>query len=127
MGGVTYGLVVALGETIDPMHLVLAHLLSIPYLLVCAAIGIVLSVLVNRAAIAERAAIGLMFVLWLVESAVGAAEDYSWIQYTSPTNYYSPTPVLIDGTYELLDSGILLAGCLGLLMVSQVLFQRRDI
>jgi len=57
VGGVTYGFVVAIGETIDPMHLVLAHLLSIPYLLVCAAIGITLSVLVNRAAVAERAAI----------------------------------------------------------------------
>ncbi|MWV40181.1 MULTISPECIES: ABC transporter permease subunit [Natrialbaceae] len=127
VGGVTYGLVLAIGETIDPMHLVLAHLLSIPYLLVCAAIGTVLSVLVNRAAVAERAAIGLMFVLWLVESAVGAAEEFSWIQYISPTHYYSPTPVLIDGTYEVMDSGILLAGFLGLLIVSQVLFQRRDI
>jgi len=127
VGGVTYGLVVAIGETIDPMHLVLAHLLSIPYLLVCAAIGLTLSVVVNRAAVAERAAIGLISVLWLVESAVGAAADFSWIQFISPTHYYSPTPVLIDGTYELLDSAILLAGCLGLLIVSQVLFQRRDI
>lgn len=127
VGGVTYGLVVAIGETIDPMYLALAHLLSIPYLLVCATIGLVLSVLVDRAAIAERAAIGVVFVLWLVESAVGAAEDFAWIQYVSPTHYYSPTPVLIDGTYELMDTGILLAGFLGLLIVSQVLFQRRDI
>lgn len=127
VGGVTYGLVLAIGETIDPMHLALAHLLSIPYLLVCAAIGMVLSVLVDRAAVAERAAIGLVFVLWLVESAVGAAEDFAWIQNISPTHYYSPTPVLIDGSYELMDAGILIAAFLGLIIVSQVLFQRRDI
>ncbi|WP_323174402.1 ABC transporter permease subunit [Natrialba sp. PRR66] len=127
VGGVTYSLVVAIGETIDPMHLALVHLLSIPYLLVCAAIGMILSVLVDRAAVAERAAIGLVFVLWLVESAVGAAEDFAWIQNISPTHYYSPTPVLIDGSYELIDAGILIAAFLGLIIVSQVLFQRRDI
>jgi ABC-2 type transport system permease protein len=127
VGGVTYGLVLAIGETIDPMHLALAHLLSIPYLLVCAAIGTVLSVLADRSAVAERAAIGLIFVLWLVESAVGAAEDFAWIQNLSPTHYYAPTPVLIDGSYELVDTGILVAAFLGLLVASQVLFQRRDI
>lgn len=127
VGGVTYGLVLVIGETIDPMHLAWAHLLSIPYLLVCAAMGMVLSVLVDRAAVAERAAIGLVFMLWLVESAVGAAEDFAWIQNISPTHYYSPTPVLIDGSYELMDVGILIAAFLGLTIVSQVLFQRRDI
>lgn len=127
VGAVTYGLVVAIGETIEPTHLAVAHLLSIPYLLVCAAIGMVLSVLVDRVAVAERAAIGLVFVLWLVESAVGAAEDFAWIQNISPTHYYSPTPVLIDGSYELMDAGILIAAFLGLIIVSQILFQRRDI
>lgn len=127
VGFATYGLVISIGETIDPMNLAMAHLLSIPYLLVCAAIGMVLSVLVDRAAIAERAAIGLMFLLWLIESAVGAVEDFAWIQYLSPTHYYSPTQVLIDGTFEVMDVGILLVGALGLLIVGQVLFKRRDI
>jgi len=125
--GVTYGLVLAIGETIDPIHLVMAHLLSIPYLLVCAAIGTLLSVLVNRAAVAERAAIGLLFALWLLESAVGAAPQFAWIQYLSPTHYYSPTPVLIAGTYDALDAGVLLAAFVALLAVSQFLFRRRDI
>jgi ABC-2 type transport system permease protein len=127
VGGVTYATVASIGETIDPVSLVMTHLLSIPYLLVCAAIGLVLSVMVDRAAVAQRAAIGLIFVLWLVESAVGAAEDFAWIQNLSPTHYYSPTPVLIDGSYELIDAGILIVAFLGLLIVSQVLFYRRDI
>lgn len=127
VGGVIYVLVSAIGETIDPMHLALAHLLSIPYLLACAAIGVVLSVLVDRAAVAERAAIGVVFVLFLVESVVGGGTDFEWIQYISPTNYYDPTRVLIDGSYELIDAGVLLAVFLVLLIVSQTLFQRRDI
>lgn len=127
VGAVTYGLVVAVGETIDPVHLALAHVLSVPYLLVCAALGLVLSVLVDRAAVAERAAIGLVFVLWLVESAVGAAANFEWIQYVSPTHYYTPTRILVGGTYDLMDGGVLLGGFLVLLLVSQLLFQRRDI
>ncbi|WP_323174285.1 ABC transporter permease subunit [Natrialba sp. PRR66] len=127
VGAVIYVLVQAIGESIDPMYLVLAHALSIPYLLVCIAIGVVLSVLVDRAAIAERAAIGLIFVLFLVESVVGGASEFEWIQYISPTYYYDPTPILIDGSYELLDTGVLLVAFVVLLLVGQVLFQRRDI
>lgn len=85
-----YGMVITIGESIELTHLVLAHLLSIPYLLTCAALGLVFSVVVDRAAIAERAAIGLVFVLWLVESVVSAGSDFDWIQFISPTHYYEP-------------------------------------
>jgi ABC-2 type transport system permease protein len=127
VGAAIYALVIVIGESIDPMNLLLVHLLSIPYLLVCAGIGLVLSVLVDRAAVAERAAIGIVFVLFLVESVVGGAEDFEWIQYISPTYYYEPTSVLIDGTYELADTGILLVVFFVLLVVSQLLFKRRDL
>jgi len=126
-GPIIYLFVVAVGETIAIGHLFLAHLLSIPFLLVCAGIGLVFSVAVDRAAIAERAAVGTVFVLYLVESAVGGAEGYDWIQYLSPTQYYEPTPILIDGSFEPIDSVILLVAFAGLLIVSQVLFERRDI
>ncbi|WP_247003410.1 ABC transporter permease [Halosolutus gelatinilyticus] len=124
---VTYALVLAIGETIDPVDLALVHLLSIPYLLVCVAIGVVCSVLVDRAAIAERAALGVVFALFLVESVVGGASDFEWLQYVSPTYYYEPTPMLINGTYDLADTGVLLALFAILLLGSQLLFRRRDI
>lgn len=127
VGGVIYVLVSLIGESIDFTHLILAHVLSVPYLLVCVGIGLVFSVFVSRAAVAERAAIGVIFVLFLVESVVGGADEYDWIQYLSPTHYYEPTPILIDGSYELIDSGILLVAFVGLLLLSQILFYRRDI
>jgi len=127
VGSGVYVFVSAIGEAVDPMHLVLVHVLSIPYLLVCGGIGTVFSVMVSRAAIAERGAIGVVFVLFLVDSVVGGADEYDWIQYFSPTHYYEPTPILIDGTYELIDSGILLVAVFGLLLLSQILFHRRDI
>lgn len=127
VGIVIYGLVVVIGESVDPLYLVLAHLFSIPYLLVCAAIGLVFSVLVNRAAIAERAAIGVVFALYLLESVVGGGTDFEWLQYLSPTNYYEPTPILVDGTYEPLDAAVLLVAFIILLIAAQVLFKRRDL
>jgi len=127
VGGAVYVFVSAIGESIDPVYLALAHVLSIPYLLVCAGIGAVFSVAVSRAAVAERAAVGVVFVLFLVESVVGGADEYDWIQYVSPTHYYEPTLILIDGTYELVDSGILLVAFFGLLLLGQMLFHRRDI
>jgi ABC-2 type transport system permease protein len=124
---VIYLFVVAAGETIPLDHLLLAHLLSLPFFLVCAGIGLAFSVAVDRAAIAERAAVGTVFVLYLVESVVGGAEGYDWIQYLSPTQYYEPTPILIDGSFEPIDSAILLVAFVGLLILSQALFERRDI
>ena len=127
VGGAVYVSVSAIGESIDPVHLLLVHLLSVPYLLVCAGIGLVFSAVVDRAAIAERGAIGVVFVLFLVESVVGSADEYDWIQYVSPTHYYEPTPILLDGTYELVDSAILFVAFLGLLLLGQILFHRRDL
>ncbi|ELZ42339.1 hypothetical protein C471_04850 [Halorubrum saccharovorum DSM 1137] len=126
-GPIIYLFVVAVGETIPLDNLFLAHLLSIPFLLVCAGIGLAFSVAVDRAAIAERGAVGTVFVLYLLESVVGGAEAYDWIQYLSPTQYYEPTPILIEGSFEAIDSAILLVAFVGLLILSQALFERRDV
>ncbi|RQG99394.1 ABC transporter permease subunit [Natrarchaeobius oligotrophus] len=127
VGATVYVLAAVIGEPIDVANLALAHALSVPYLLVCAGIGLVLSVLVDRAAVAERAAIGVVFVLFLLESVVGGADELEWIQYLSPTYYYEPTPVLIDGSYEPIDAAILLTAFVGLVIVATVLFDRRDV
>lgn len=127
MALVIFGFVVAIGESINVTYLLLAHLLSIPYLLVCAAIGLVLSVIVDRASIAERGAIGLMFLFWLAQSVISGSGDYSWLGYFSPTYYYEPTPVLIDGSYELVHSIVLVGMFLVLFTSAVVLFKRRDL
>jgi ABC-2 type transport system permease protein len=127
VGVVLYVLVLAIGESIDPAHLALAHLLSVPYLLACGAIGLLCSVLANRAAIAERAAIGVVFVLYLLESVIGGGTQFAWLQHVSPTNYYDPTPLLIAGTYDALDSVVLLVMFLALFAASRTVFQRRDV
>lgn len=127
VGIVVYGLVVTIGETIDPVNLLVVHVMSIPYLLTCAAIGLVFSVVVNRAAIAERAAIGVVFVLYLLDSVVSDGSSVEWVQYVSPTTYFEPTPLLVDGSYALLDTAVLAVLFVVLLLASRSLFQRRDL
>ncbi|UPM44342.1 ABC transporter permease subunit [Halocatena salina] len=127
VGVVVYGSAVAIGESIDPIHLLLVHALSIPYLLACAAVGTVFTVLLDRADTAKRGAIGLVFALFLLESVTANAERLDWVGKLSPTQYYDPSEILVEGTYALADSGVLLVTTVVLLLCSQLLFKRRDI
>ena len=116
-----------LGEPLDPLALTVAHLLSIPYLLVCAGIGIVLSVTVDRVDTAQAVASGLVFVLWLLEGLGGTDEDYEWLGIVAPSRYYHPADVLVHEEYAFGDAGLLLVAFLALLGIALVVFVRRDI
>lgn len=122
-----YAGVVAVGESIDPVDLAMVHLLSIPYLLACAAIGLLLSTVVDRVDIARRAAIAAVFVLFLIDSISANAEDFEWIGRVSPTNYYDPTAILVDGTYDVGGVAVLLAAAAALVALAVFRFRRIDI
>lgn len=126
-GVVVYAGILVIGESIDPVNLTMVHLLSIPYLLACASIGLVLSVLFDRADVAQRVAIGVVFTLYLVDSIAASAEGFEFLQYLSPTYYYNPTEVLVHGTVDGLDTLVLVAAMVVFLFVSRALFRRRDV
>ncbi len=115
------------GETIDPVVLGLVHLLSVPYLLVCAGLGIVLSVVVDRVETAQVTAIGLVFMLWLVEGLSEMSPDFEWIGTFTPHRYYDSTEILVHEEFAFTDAGILLATFLVLAGIAAVVFVRRDI
>lgn len=124
---VVYGGVLAIGQSIDPLDLAMVHLLSIPYLLACAAIGLALSVLVSRADVAKRIAIALVFVLFLVESISASTEGLEPVGYASPTHYYDPTAILVEGTYDLAGAAALLVVVALLVFLARFRFSRADI
>ncbi|MEM4782319.1 MAG: ABC transporter permease subunit [Halalkalicoccus sp.] len=127
VAGVVYASVLAIGESIDPVDLAMVHLLSIPYLLTCGAIGIVLSTLFDRADTAKRLAIALVFVLFLVESIAASTDDLEVVGYVSPTYYYDPTAILVEGTYDAAGGILLLAATAVLVFLARVRFSRDDI
>lgn len=116
-----------LGESLDPHVLLMVHLLSVPYLLCCAGIGLVLSVWLERSETAEIGALGIVFVLWLVEGLADMSPDFSWVGYLTPSRYYDPSAILVHGEFALLEGGVLLGAFFGLLAIATIRFLRRDI
>lgn len=114
-------------EAIDPVALTMVHLLSIPYLLVCVGFGLLLSVALEHPRSSKAAAVALVLVLWLIDAVSRMSPDYRWIGDVTPSRYYEHTAILVREEYSLLDAGILLAVFVGLVVLSVVLFVRRDI
>lgn len=116
----------AVGESIDPASLALAHLFSVPYLTVCIGIGLVLSVVFSRADVAQRLALGVVFVLWIVES-VSRTVDEEWLGTASPSRYYDPTGILVLETVDWVGVAVLVAMTALLVGAAVVIFRRRDL
>ena len=127
VGGIVLLGGVAIGEPIDPVAVVMVHLLSIPYLLVCGAIGLVISVGIGHVRTARATALTVVFALWLVDSVSRLDEDYEWIGAVGPSRYYDETAILVREEYAYGDAGILLVVFLALIAVAAFVFSRRDI
>lgn len=123
---VVYVGVSAIGETLSVRDLLMVHLLSVPYLLSTAAIGLLASVGFDRVDVAQRVGAGVVFALFLVES-VTVDTTFEAIGALAPTRYYDPTGVLVSSEYDLLGGGILVGSALVLVGASVALFQRKDI
>ncbi len=102
------------------------HLLSIPYLFACAGIGILFSVIFDRVSIAQRVALGVTFALFLIESLV-TDTDYELIGAIAPMRYYDPNEILLESTYDPFGPVILVVMTVGLVVVSQFWFARKDL
>lgn len=118
---------VLIGETMNPVAVAMVHLLSIPYLLVCAGIGVVISVSTDRVKRARGLAFGVVFFLWLVEGTANLAPDFEWVGAVGPSRYYDPTAILVFEEYALVDAALLSAAFVLLLAVATRIFSRRDI
>ena len=116
-----------IGEPLALSGIGLVHLLSVPYLLVCAGIGVVFSVVFDRVGRAQVTALGLVFMLWLVDGISLMEPDYEWVGDFTPSRYYDPSAVLVHGEFAFFDAAVLLAAFLALLGVATVIFTRRDI
>lgn len=125
--GMLYGGSVVLDETLDPIALALLHLLSVPYLLVCGAIGILFSVIVSRTETAQAGAVGVVFFLWLIDGLSEMDPDFEWIGEIAPSRHFDSAAILIHEEYAWMDAGILLVAAIAILILGIVRFVRRDI
>jgi ABC-2 type transport system permease protein len=121
-----YAAVLLIGESIHVVDLVMVHLLSVPYLLACTSIGMLLSVLVPRGDLAQRGGIAAVFLLFVLDS-VTAGTDFEALGAVSPTRYYDTTEILVDQTYDVAGAIVLLLAAFALLAVTRALFLRADL
>lgn len=118
---------VAIDNTMNPVAITMVHLLSIPYLLVCAGIGLVLSVVAGHLRTARSGAIGAVLLLWLVDGVSRLDENFEWIGALTPTRYYDETAILVHEEYAYIDAVVLSVAFGVLLAIAVIVFVRRDI
>ena len=118
--------IAVVGEPVPVERVLAVHLLSVPYFLATAALGLVLCVLVSRESTASRGALGLVFGLFLVES-LASVGDVGRLGAVSPARYFDPTGVLLRGAYDPAGAVILLGAAVGGVALAVALFRRADI
>lgn len=125
-GGVIVG-TVAINESVDLVWLAMLHLLSIPYLLACAAFGLVVSVLfVETARRAQLLSFASIAVLYVLEALVQET-SYDWLSALMFSHYLSPADILIRQDADIVGAGVLLGSAVVLLVATAMLFERTDI
>lgn len=117
---------VLIGDPVDVVDLAAVHLLSLPYLLACSGIGLVLSVTVHDADAAQRGGLGAVFALFLLDS-VSASTNYGWLGAISPTRYYDPTAILVRSEYDVVGAAVLVLAAVALVVAARAVFARVDI
>ena len=123
---VVLGGLIAIDESLSLANLVALHALAVPYLLLTAAIGLLLSVLLRRSDLAQRGGLAVIFMLFVLDS-VTAGTDVEWLGALSPTRYYAPGDILVDGTYDVGGAVLLLVAAAILVVVSAEYFSRMDL
>ena len=123
---VIYVGVLLIGESISAADLAAVHLLSFPFQFATAALGILLSAIVSDADTGQRAGLGVVFVMYLVESMT-ARTGFEWIGALTLPRYYDTAPILTNGEYDLVGAIILLTVTALMLAIAMWWFDRRDV
>lgn len=116
---------VGFDQSIALSKLAALHLLSLPYLLLWSAIGLLLGVVVRRGRTAGRVTLGLVFAAWIFEAFISTTA-YAWVGGISPMRYLDPPAVLVEGSYDVIGAGILFGVTLVVLGLCLYVFHRAD-
>jgi len=122
----TYLMVGFIGEEIDLTDLLTLHTLSVVYLLACAALGLLASVLFDTPRRAQTVGIGAVFAMFLVDSLTFDT-DYEWVGDPAFSRYFDPTAILVNGEVDWDGIAILLAVTVLLVVVAAEYFERKDV
>lgn len=123
---VLYGGSMLVGEPLTLWPLLMVHALSVPYLLFWGAVGVVLGVVVRAGRRAGRIGLGLVFFAWILDSIL-TTTAYASLAVASPSHYFDPPAILVNGTYDIAGAAILGSVTVGLLALAIRRFERTDL
>ncbi|WP_313696201.1 ABC transporter permease subunit [Halorarum halobium] len=117
---------VVIGDPLVVANLVVLHALAVPYLLCCGAVGFAASAFLRDESLARYASMGALLVAFLVETLL-IGTDYEVLGVIAPMNYFDPTEILVEGTFDFAGGAILLAAAAALVLAGQWRFERVDV
>ncbi|RRJ29175.1 ABC transporter permease [Halocatena pleomorpha] len=117
---------VAIGTPVRPTNLFLVHMLSIPYLLVCASIGLLFSVGASTGTRASGISVAVVLALFVLTRRV-AGTPYEWLSVLTPAHYYDPTAILVTNAYPVTNGVLLLGVALLLSSLGRLWFRSMDL
>jgi len=115
-----------IGEEIGMVDLAILHVLSIPYLLACAALGLLASVYFDTARRAQVVGAGGVFTMFLVD-AVTFDTDYEWIGDPAFSRYLDTAEILVESEVDWGGIAFLLVAAVALLVLSAEYLERKDV
>lgn len=121
-----YGVSLAVDASLSLSALAAFHVLSVPYLLLWGAVGLLLGTVVDGGRTAGRVALGVVFATWIVEAVVVGSALES-VGALSPARYLDPTAIIVRGEYDLGGVVLLVVATIVVLAGSAVAFGRRDV
>ncbi len=122
-----YAVTPAIGEEIDLANLAMTHIMSIPYFLSVVAIGLLVSVIIDRKMKASIVAMAIVIGAYILESISILSPDYEDLGLFSLVHYYDPVDTLLEGNPDLRGGLVLLAVTVLCLVAAMWYFGRRDI
>ncbi len=122
-----YGTTLAIDEEINFSYLFMTHVVSIPYFLAIASMGLLISVIIDEKMKASIIMIAIIVGMFVFRSISLMVPDYEAIGSISLTYYFNPYDILKSGTVDAVGVVVLIVVILECLLVSVFIFERRDI
>ncbi|HEC81022.1 MAG TPA: hypothetical protein ENI42_01160 [Thermoplasmatales archaeon] len=124
---VVYGVTLVINETINLNYLFMTHVVSLPYFMAIAGVGLVVSVAIDEKMKASVIMIALVVAMFIFESISLMIPDYEFLGYVSLVHYYNPANILMEGEVDGVGIVIMLAVVVESLVLAILCFEHRDI
>jgi len=121
------GITIGINEKLDFGNLFITHLISVPYFMAIAAIGLLISVIIDEKMKASIIMIAIIVGMFIFESISLMIPDYEALGLISLTHYFDPSDTLIAGTVDGAGVVILIVVIIECLLFSMFIFERKDI